>query len=266
MATQDNNFGFTGSIGNISGYKMRGHDKGILRTKGGASKRQIKTAPAFESTRQLNNEWRAVTRVAAGIRAGLEALRPLADYNISGPLNALVKKIQTADTVNPKGKRSILFSLQPDFLGSFSYNRQTLFDSVIRQSLTVQIDSSSATAEVTLPALQSAMNFFPHPRYAYYRIALALTAVSDYQFNERTGNYNAARSLMPGYVPVYTEWAVANHPQPAAHYRLAPMDRFETGPGMILLFGAGIQYGMPAADGSIQPAPYAGAARILKGA
>jgi hypothetical protein len=35
---------------------------------------------------------------------------------------------------------------------------------------------------------------------------------------------------------------------------------------MILLLGIGIQYGMPEADGSIQPAPHAGAARILKGA
>lgn len=195
MAIQNGNFGFTGSIGNISGYRMRGHDKAIVRTKGGASKRQIKTAPVFEATRQLNNEWKAVTRAAAGIRAGMEALRPLADYNISGPLNALVKKIQTADTVNPKGKRSILFSLQRDFLGSFSYNRQTLFDSVIRQSLTVNIDSTAAVAEATIPALLSAVNFFPHPRYAYYRIVLAFIAVSDYHFNERTGNYNArARS------------------------------------------------------------------------
>lgn len=95
---------------------------------------------------------------------------------------------------------------------------------------------------------------------------LALTAVSDYQFNERTGNYNAVRSQMPDYLPVYTEWAATGHPQPKASYRLEPMHDFETEPGMILLFGAGIQYGMPSADASIQPAPYAGAARILKGA
>ena len=35
-------------------------------------------------------------------------------------------------------------------------------------------------------------------------------------------------------------------------------------PGMILVFGAGIRDGMPAPDGSIQPVPYSGSARILK--
>ena len=39
---------------------------------------------------------------------------------------------------------------------------------------------------------------------------------------------------------------------------------FLPGPDMILVLGAGIQYGMPGADGSIQPVPYVGAARILK--
>src|ERR1700730_6004332 len=128
MGTLTGNFGFTGSLSNISAYTMRGHDKIVLRSKGGVSKSQIKTSPNFEATRQLNQEWKAVTGAATVIRNGLFALKPLADYNISGPLNALVKKIQTLDTVNPKGKRSILFSRQPDFIGSFSYNRQTLFD------------------------------------------------------------------------------------------------------------------------------------------
>ena len=267
MAIQNGNFGFTGRLGNLSGYRMRGLDGTVLRSRGGARKRQIKTLAVFEPTRRLNSEWKAVTKAGAEIRHGLEALRTLADYNISGPLNALVKKIQSADTLNPQGKRSILFSRYPAFLSSFSYNRQTLFDSVIRQSPAVNIDPSSAIAEITLPALQPAVNFFPHPLYAYYRVVLDLVAVSDHAFNEITGNYNATRSLLPNFIPVYTEWSPAKSRQPEASYRISPMDLpFKTGPGMILLLGIGIQYGMPEADGSIQPAPHAGAARILKGA
>ena len=43
MGTLHGNLSFTGSISNISAYTMRGHDKVILRTKGGASKKQIQT-------------------------------------------------------------------------------------------------------------------------------------------------------------------------------------------------------------------------------
>src|SRR5450432_1326635 len=121
---------FTGSIKGLTAYKMRGSDKIILRAKGGATKKQIQKLASFEPTRNLNDEWKGVTTAALRIRAGLSALKTVADYNISGPLNALVKKIQTMDTVNPKGKRSIQISLYPDLISSFSYNRQTLFDSI----------------------------------------------------------------------------------------------------------------------------------------
>jgi hypothetical protein len=135
---------------------------------------------------------------------------------------------------------------------------------VIRQPLSVSIDRSTGVAEVVIPALQTAVNFFAHPRYAYFRIVLAFTAVSDYVWNEESSVYESVSSLLPEYKAFYAPWVPSNVPQPSASYQLAPVNRFLPGPGMILVFDAGIQYGMPGADGSIQPAPYAGAARILK--
>ncbi|MDP4252200.1 MAG: hypothetical protein Q8918_19035, partial [Bacteroidota bacterium] len=261
---QERDMGFTGRLGKVSAYKMRGHDKIVMRSRGGASKKQIKTSPDFESTRNLNSEWKAVTTASAEIRAGLYALKPLADYNTSGPLNAIVKKIQTADTDHPKGKRSILFSRQPDLLSGFSFNRKTLFDSVIRQPLSVTIDPSAAVAEVVIPALTPGINFFGNPRYAYYQFVLAFTAVSDYSFDEMSGKFNAVCPKIPDYRSVFTPWVPVNALQPSAAYRLAPDNTNPPVPGMTLVFGAGIQYGMPAPDGSIQPVPYSGSARILK--
>jgi hypothetical protein len=264
MGTLHGNLSFTGSISNISAYTMRGHDKVILRTKGGASKKHIQTLPTFESTRNLNNEWKVVVMAAGKIRRGLNGLKPLAGYNISGPLNALVKKIQVSDTVNPKGKRSILFSQQPDFISSFNYNKQNLFDAQIRQPLTINIDKSSGAADVEIPLLQPSVNFFPHPHYAYFRIVLSMAAISDYIYNETSGKYGAIRASLPTYKPTFSQWAPSNIPQPSASFHYTPANTFLPGPDMILVFGAGIQYGMPGADGSIQPVPYVGAARIIK--
>lgn len=256
---------FTGRLGPASVYKMRGHDKLVIRSRGGASKRKIKTHPNFDATRNLNREWKLVTEVAAEIRRGLSGLRPLADYNVSGPLNALVKKIQTSDTVNEKGKRSILFSRYPDFISSFQFNRQTLFDSIVRQQVEVNIDKPAALATVTVPVLQPAIHFFPNPRYAYYRLAINMEAASDQVWNEESMSYNPVTPLLPEYNYFYTDWVPASSTQPAANYQFAPVNEgFSSGPDMILILGAGIQYGMPAPDGSIQPVPYAGAARILK--
>ncbi|MFI5154245.1 MAG: hypothetical protein ACHQET_12975 [Chitinophagales bacterium] len=266
MATLHGNpaFSFTGNISNISAYTMRGHDKIILRSKGGASKRKIKTAESFEATRRLNDEWKGVTKASTSIRLGLWPLKALADYNISGPLNALVKKIQSLDSVNRKGERAILFSKQPEFLSSFNYNRQTLFDTVIRQPFSVDINKSDGICELTVPALQPAINFFPNPRHAYYQIVLAFAAISDYEWHQSSRDYFPVSSNLPQYEQIYTPWMQTNRPGPSSVYRFAPSGAFTVGKDMILLLGAGVQYGIPGMDGSIQPAPYAGVARIIR--
>ena len=184
---------------------MRGHDGIILRTRGGASKSRIKHAASFESTRQLNREWKAVTALAKLIRNGLSDLRPLADFNISGPLNALVKKIQLRDLLNPAGHRSILPSQHPDLINSFSFNRKTVFESVIRQPVSVSIDRSTGIAGFGIPSLQPSVNFFPHPFYAHFRMILTVAAVSDQVAYEDTKKGYAQKTpFLPQYDAFYT--------------------------------------------------------------
>ncbi len=256
---------FTGSIKGLSAYTMRGSDKIILRAKGGATKKQIQKLDSFEPTRNLNIEWKGVTTAAARIRRGLNDLKTLADYNISGPLNALVKKIQSLDTVNPKGRRSILLSQNPDFISSFSYNRQTLFDSIIRQPLTINIDKTNGVINIEVPTLQQSVNFFSDPRNMYFRIIFSSCSVGDYVFVEGSKKvYKTVNNLLPDYRAIYAEWMPTNIQQPSARYQLIPSDSVLPGPDMILVFGAGIQYGKLSPDGTIQPVPYSGAARILK--
>src|SRR6266700_4837131 len=248
----------TGRLGPASVYKMRGHDKLIIRMPGGASKSRIKNHRNFEATSNLNQEWKLVTGVAAKIRQELPGICFLADYNVSGPLNALVKKIQTSDTINEKGKRSILFSRYPDFISSFQFNRQTLFNSIVRQQLEVTMDKSAATATVTVPALQPAIHFFPNPRYAYYRFSIDIASASDQVWDEESKSFKPLVSLLPKYRHFVSAWVPVSSTQPAATYEISPFyENFSSGPDMILIAGAGIQYGMPAPDGSIQPVPYA---------
>jgi hypothetical protein len=260
---------FTGRLGQASVYKMRGHDKLVIRSRGGATKSTIKTHPNFEATRNLNREWKLVTKVAGSIRTDLSGLRSLADYNYSGPLNALIKKIQISDTLHEKGKRSIFFSRHPDFISSFQLNRQTLFDSIIRQPLELNIDKPTAVATITVPLLQPNIHFFPNPKYAYYRLVIDMGAASDHVWDDESMSYQQVVPLLPTYKVLYTDWFPVSSTQPVTTYQQLPftapgLPEFSTGPDMILILGAGIQYGMPAPDNSIQPVPYAGAARIIK--
>ena len=169
------------------------------------------------------------------------------------------------DTVNPKGKRSILLSQYPDYISSFNYNRQTIFDSIIRQPLIVGIDKSTGILNIEVPALQQSINFFSDPRNMYFRLIFACTAVGDYVFTESNIRvYKTINYLLPSYKPTYSDWMPTNIQQVSASYQLTPFDSKLPGSDMIIAFGAGIQYGKLAPDSTIQPVPYAGAARILK--
>jgi hypothetical protein len=89
--------------------------------------------------------------------------------------------------------------------------------------------------------------------------------VSDYVCRQEDSYYFSRTSLLPKYQAIETKWAGTKVSQPSVNFQLISNNNFLPGDGMILLLGAGIQYGMPGADDSIQPVPYAGAARILKG-
>jgi hypothetical protein len=100
-------FSFTGSVGNISVYKIRGSDEPVVRTKGGPTKKQIETKPSFATTRKNNKEFGGRARIAGQVLDILRPLKYLADYNLAGPLNTLFKPIQEMDTVNVHGQRNI---------------------------------------------------------------------------------------------------------------------------------------------------------------
>src|SRR5579862_1387448 len=129
MAQLESEFEFTGSLGNLSAYKMRGVDRIVIRTKGGASRDKILKSPEFELTRRNISEFSGCSTAGRWVRYALYSQRALADYNISGPLNALMKSMQLLDKVSEWGKRSILLSKNPTLLEGFSLNRYVTFES-----------------------------------------------------------------------------------------------------------------------------------------
>jgi hypothetical protein len=90
--------------------------------------------------------------------------------------------------------------------------------------------------------------------------------LSDYECSKDGDGYEAVSLVCPDYIARETEWAISKVSRPSSSIQLTPKESsFKSGPDMIILVGAGIQYGMPGAGGNIQPAPFSGAARLLKG-
>jgi hypothetical protein len=119
--------GFTGSLHNISAYKGGDMDTIIIRYKGGPSKRMIKSHPSFELTRRNNKEFGGRSTASEWIMRVLHPLKPLSDYNISGPLNSTLKPIQEMDTVSGPGKKKHRAFQKPTPAGRLSAQSQESF-------------------------------------------------------------------------------------------------------------------------------------------
>jgi len=262
MAKLDANFSFTGPLGNISAYRMRGIDRIILRKKGGASKRKIKTSRNFARTREANAEFGGRSIAGKWIRSALHYQKPMADYNISGPINALLVPIQEQDTVSPPGQRNIVLSKNPWLLQGFSLNRDTGFDSIVRNPLAWTLSRDTLSARIDIPALLPGINFFTAEKHPMYSIIATLGIVPDFFYNKwgyqpssREYRQNDMQAADTGWYPV-----LKGSPAMKLEIQMGTMPPDQS---FSLVLSIGIRFGALRDAGTIEQVKYAGAAKIL---
>ncbi|MGC3944105.1 MAG: hypothetical protein QM762_06195 [Chryseolinea sp.] len=245
---------FTGSLGNVSAYRMKGSDKIVLRTKGGPSKKMVATGKQFDITRRNNNEFSRRAKGSALILNAMSDLRRLADYKISAALNAVLKQIQALDTTSVFGERDIFLSRRPGLLEGFSFNREITFDATLLAPLRVSIDDLANRVTVVLPEIVHGTNFRTDGHYPWCRFVLAAACVPDLEWRDNG---------FPGNVPrgtSQTEWqpAMAEAAERRVELSFAPAsNRAST-----LVVGIGLQYGVVSPSGEIVPVNF-GCAKIL---
>lgn len=255
------NIQFTGSLDNMSAYKMRGSDKIILRTKGGATKEKIKKDPAFALTRQNNMEFGGCSKAGTSIRRALAMLMHLSDTRISGQLNALARIILKLDTLNERGQRAISFSQHRYLLDGFSLNRQLLFNSIIRHPVSCTLFRNNGAANLVLPGLIPGVNFYTPPQYHLYRFIIVLGVIPDIVYTP-TG-YRPANPIQNNPNYIFTEWHAVNEPVPEQSFDLQLENFTGLGDSNSLVLALGIEFGYPMSNNITKAIKYAGCATIL---
>ncbi|HJU45227.1 MAG TPA: hypothetical protein VJ647_00525 [Chitinophagaceae bacterium] len=262
MAKLGPDFSITGSLMNISAYKMRGVEGTILRTKGGASKEKIKKDPAFERTRELNAEFGGRAAGSKWIMQSLWPQKALADYNIAGPINTLLKPIQDLDTESKRGQRHIILSKNPRLLEGFSLNKNHPFDSVIRTPVLYSVEKDSLSASISIPALLPGINFYMPRQSPMYSIIAVLGIVPDL-FYHPNGYKPSSDSYREGtFVTAETSWYPALQGSEASSLELS-LDIVPPDSSFSLLLSIGIRLGTMQDATTIQQVARAGAAKVL---
>ena len=262
MAILDGDVSFTGPLGNLSAYRMRGVDRIILRRKGGPSKKKIKTSERFDLVRRNNSEFGGRAVDDKWVMRGMKRIKHLGDYNISGPLNALMKPLQLLST-NVRGQRDVLLSRNPKILEGFSLNKNVPFDAVVRIPVHCFIDRTNRSARIEIPALVAGINLFTPKNNPMYALTISLGAIPDIKYKGEDLGYRPVDGYE--YAPIetsYTDWYPIVKGSPASTIELK-LKHATTDDGFSLIVAIGIRYGQMTDATTIDEVQQAGSAKVL---
>ena len=271
MARIKNFMQMTGSMANVSMYTLQGHDQVIMRTKGGPNKYQIKTKPQFEQVRHNNFEWKGCTRMGRQIRSSFQVMNPLEDYPVSGALNAICKQIQKMDTENEHGKRALFLSKHKEMLLGFSFSRKQVLESVLRVPVESAIDRATGKAQITIPAVNTALYLYNFQKSPYFRIKACLSGVRDMQFHDYEHRFGALNYYVREKGIFESEWLPTSGTQPAMQIILENPIEVEntTAEGQLndditLILTLGIEFGKIGYGNITEPVKYAGTGKVIR--
>jgi hypothetical protein len=161
MAEQKGIFPLKGTIGNVTFYKTK--DGYLAREKGGLDASRIANDPAFQRTRENGAEFGRAGKAGKVIRTAYRPLlQHIADGRMIARLTRGLMQVIKADTVNPRGERTVtdgnLLLLQGFEFNANSKLGATLYapysQTVVRASgqLSVALDPFVPSSLVTAPS------------------------------------------------------------------------------------------------------------------
>jgi hypothetical protein len=191
MARQKGALKYVGTLGDIRHFKIKGQEGYFAGMVGGPTGDQVLTAPEFQRTRENMSEFGGCAKAGKSVRTGLSQLmKQMADTQVTGRLTSIMKKINLEDGTEARGYRKIEISSQSSYLQGFDFNKnanfQSLFNAPYSLTNTTARDSGSMVVAAFSPS-----NLVSAPSGAtHFRLILALSVISDFEYNALTDSYN----------------------------------------------------------------------------
>jgi len=254
---------YTGSIGGLSAYRLRGTGKIVLRQKGGPTKRQVKTSGQYANTRKRNDEWKGCMQGVKLFNRAIQDIRHLADYNSTGTLSKLCRSVQDDDTTPGSfGTRGVLFSQHGYKLEGYGVNMYHPFDTVLRYPLQYAIDKQQGTAIIELPDIIPGIHLTNPMKQPFYRLVFVLGAVADMVYEKERKMYRPVANVVNQRSGTQTDWCLSTETTTAKTIALTIND-WKMKKGVSLVLSAGVEYGQPVTGGVMKFTKYAGAGKVL---
>jgi hypothetical protein len=257
---------FTGRLGDITAYRMKGNPRTILRRCGGVSAERIRTDPKFGTVRLNGCEFGGRGKATSVFVKMLHPHKEQSDYSYGSEINSRMKRLQDLDKEHPLGQRSILFSRYPEFWNGFSLNAVRTFDNAVIAPVLCTIARETLSAQVEIPELVPQVNLAAKEWQSLFRIQAVLGVLPDlfYQ-NEHVGYVPTIPKETIAPVQQFTPWMSCWNKSPATVLKLE-LPALPVQEGFALMVSVGLCFGQPlSADGrDVLELRTGGAAKILR--
>lgn len=256
----------TGSIKGVSFYTVRGSDRIIMRTKGGANRNKILTSPKFEGLRKQQKEWSGCAKFGSITRYAFGGLHRLADYNLTPVLNGIGKNIMKLDTEMEIGKRSLKLSANRQALEGFNFNRNYPLNTVLRVSPRWELTRNLLDVTVQMPRINTSIDLLNIQKLPFFRIIVAIGTVSDLEYDSVINNYRPMLQDLHGVSETVTgEWFSTQTivPEHSIHATLGWELAAELTENVTVLVSLAVEFGNVGFNGEPVEVKYAGCGKVV---
>lgn len=150
MAQQKGILPLKGSIGNITFYKSK--EGYMAREKGGLDGKRIATDPAFQRTRENNQEFGRAGKASKFLRNAIRSLlQNASDSKMISRLTREMFVVIQQDKVNARGMRNVIDG-EAELLNGFEFNINGKLQTTLFASFNSVIDRATGILSVEIPA------------------------------------------------------------------------------------------------------------------
>ena len=196
MAKQTGIVKYSGNLGGISHYKMKGVAADLAKIATGPSKNQIMNDPAFQRTRENNMEFGGSAKAGKALREGLSSvIKKYSDSQVTGRITKIFKGINL-EGAGTRGKRNIDLTLHKNNLDGFEFNKNTSLGGVFSATYTLTETAARDESAMDITAFNPWDNIDAPAGATHFRLINGIATVSDYRYNATEKIYEAVEPTL----------------------------------------------------------------------
>lgn len=190
MARQKGLMKYTGTIGDVRHFKIKGQQGFFAGLVGGPTAQQVKSAPEFERTRENMNEFGGCAKAGKSLRTALSALMgKFTDSQVTGRLTSIMKKINLEDGTEARGYRKVEISTQRKYLDGFEFNKNLSVSGIFNAPYDVNHDVDRTSADFIVDEFLPVDLISAPSGSTHFRLLNVLAVLADFSYNPTTGSY-----------------------------------------------------------------------------